>query len=75
VWWSLIGESKMTNGDAKGIDKSPYIIIVSAGYAYCIIFDSRKLLSNCFSFSGLTESPEFQLLFSSNANSVMKISP
>jgi len=65
----------MVNGNAKGIDKSPYIIIVGAGYAYRIAFDSRKLLSNCFSFSGPTESPEFQLLFSSSANSVMKISP
>jgi len=32
----------MTNGHAKGIDKSPYIIIVGAGYAYRIIFDSRN---------------------------------
>jgi len=64
----------MTNGDAKDIDKSPYIIIVGAGYAYRIVFDSRKLLLNCFSFSGPTESQESQLLFSSSANSVMKIS-
>jgi len=65
----------MTNGDAKGIDKSPHIIIVGTGYAYHIIFGSRRLLLNCFSFSGPTESLEFQLLFSSSANSVMKISP
>jgi len=64
----------MTNGNAKGIDKSPYIIIVGVGYVYYIVFDSRKLLLNCFSFSGPTELPEFQLLFSSSANSVMKIS-
>ena len=64
----------MTNRHAKGIDKSPYIIIVSAGYAYRIVFDSRKLLLNYFSFSGPTKLPEFQLLFSSSANLVMKIS-
>jgi len=61
----------MTNGDAKDIDKSPYVIIVGAGYARRIV---SELSSNYFSFFGPTDSPEFQLLFSSSANSVMRIS-
>jgi len=35
----------MTNGDSKDIiDKSPYVIIVGAGYALCIVLDSKLSL-------------------------------